>query len=231
MCKMKKVVLALLLIVSVMISTFGCSQKKVKPFDFSRYYGKDMDVFLKDFDLTVEDFKDGSGGYYDSKETLPFMNYEANYELILDEQKKVGMIVVQFPVSELKEAEKLYQKAQEIEKVYEEMKSAKNYFDSFEGEPYPMREKNSDGGFTTRGSVYSSTSDIRKYPSYDDVKKVMEKEQGEERPREVVGIWNLDHSVQVIISYLEMFDQAGLQIIFGDSEGINAARFGDVEDK
>ena len=95
----------------------GCGQNK-KQFDYSRYNGKSIDSFLADFSLTKEDFEDAGAGSYKSKESLPFMDYEAVYLIICDEQDEIVCIDA-FIIDELDNAEKLYEKAIEIEKVYD----------------------------------------------------------------------------------------------------------------
>lgn len=228
--KRKKAIMSIFLICcSMAVILLGCSRKKAEPFDFSRYYGKSMDVFLKDFGLTEEDFEKDID--YTSKELLPFMDCEALYRIVPDEQNNIWGITVYLKEESLEDAEKLYQKAVEIEKVYEGIKTAANYFDSFEGEPYPKTsqsadEDGSDVTVTDYTRVYSSASDIRKYPTYEEAKKAMEQES---IYQELVGIWNLEDSMQVIISYAEMFDQPGLTVSFGNSENTNAVRFGDAQ--
>lgn len=230
---MKKCFVLLILICSMTVVS-GCGRQPEEPLDVGRYYGKSVDIFLEDYDLTMEDFDDDGVCFYECKKMLPFMNREGKYTLGYDEQGNI--ISIEILVQEdLDKAEDLYKTALEIGEIYDGIKTAENYFDSFEGEPF----RKSTHTYTDKDgvehevhgqmNVYSRNADIRNYPAYKELKAA------EDLPKgmfgtEVVGIWNLENSVQVRMSYIEssQVGSAGIRMMFYDSTGKLASEFGEA---
>lgn len=214
-----------------MLMLAGCGTQKEEPFDYSRYQGEDMHVFLEDFNLTPEDFENfdyGEQRTYQSNDSLPFMDYEGVYFLTCDEQDKIICMEVAL-TEELKEAESLYEKAWEIATLYEGIETAEYYFDSFEGEPEPVvstsvDENGKEHESTSYIGVVPSIYNIRKYPAYKDWEEAKETK----KINSAVGIWNLEGSVQVNMTYSEERGGAQIKLRFCNSEGQLASPFGNA---
>ena len=183
---------ALLLAAVCSVSALGgCGRKDV--LEFSRYYGKDLEVFLEDHELSLEEFEKEED-IYRSKELLPFMGYEAAYEIGCDEENQLLWTEVSMEEA-IDNAEELYEKATDISSYYEDRKDTECLLDGTSTE-YPSEFYLGD----IRGTSYEN------YMSFKEGCPVYR------------GLWALEDGMQVYLTYEETAEEAVVQVQFFDSE-------------